>query len=184
MKSVGIWGKLLSTSVFFYPRVYQIIFFPRICSGPKYPLIYLSWVVKLLKRHITFIICLLEYCHKEHLLALIICSLNRLSFLPQCDRPFMPDCGKILFLKLEKSECKALFINALLYFRYSIPGLAFQFLSHFILLDMILETSLVIFLCYILILFLFYLLTPSLKQLYFKRTLWTLNFLLCCTVCP
>lgn len=116
---------------YFYPRVYQIIFFPRICSGPKYPLIYLSGVVKLLKRHITFIICLLEYCHKEHLLTLIICSLNRLSFLPQCDRPFMPDCGKILFLKLEKSECKALFKNALLYFRYSIPGLAFQFLSQF-----------------------------------------------------
>lgn len=133
MKSVGMWGKLLSTSVF-YPSVYQIIFFPRICSVHKYPLIYLSSVAKLLKRRITFAICLLEYCHKEHFLALIICSLNRISFLPQCDRPFMPDCGKILFLKLEKSECtdrKALFKNDLLYLRYSIPGLAFQFFSQF-----------------------------------------------------
>lgn len=46
----------------------------------------------------------------------------------------MTDCGKILFLKLEKSECtgcKALFKNDLLYLSYSIPGLAFQFLSQF-----------------------------------------------------
>lgn len=125
-------SKLLSTS-YFYPSDYQIIFSSRICSVPKYPLICLSSDAKLLKRCMTLVICLLDYCHKEHFLALVICSLNRVWFLPQCDRPFMPDCGKIIFMKLEKSECtdcKAVLKNYLLYLRY-LTGLEFQFLSQF-----------------------------------------------------
>lgn len=126
-------GKLLSTS-YFYPSDYQIFFSPRICSVPKYPLVCLSSDAKLPKRCMTLVICLLDYCHKEHFLALVICSSNRIWFLPQCDRRFIPDCGKILFMKLEKSECtdcKALSKNNLLYLRYLIPGLEFQFLSQF-----------------------------------------------------
>lgn len=67
-------------------------------------------------------------------MSLIIGSLNRISFLPQCDRSFMPDSGKNLCLKLKKSECsdcKALFRNYLLYLKYSIPGWAFKFISKF-----------------------------------------------------
>lgn len=86
----------------------------------------------------------------------------------------MPDCGKILFLKLEKSECadhKSLFKYVLLYLRYSIPGLAFQFLSQFYIIkydtrDIIRNFSL---LHSLFVLYLFHLLTPSLKQMYFKR---------------
>lgn len=109
-------------------------FSPRICSVAKYPLICLSPVVKLLKRNITFVTCLTKYCYKEYFMALITGSLNRILFLPPCDRPFMPDCGKNLCLKLKKSECsdcRALCRNYLLYLEYSIPGSAFQFISQF-----------------------------------------------------
>lgn len=132
MKSVG-----MLLSLFLCVLGYEIfLFFPRrICLVPKYPLASLPSVAELLQRLIPLATRLLEYFHKEHLLALIICSLNRISFLPKCGRSFLPDCEKILFLKLEKSEstnCEALFKNNLQHVRYSIPYLAFQFLNFFL----------------------------------------------------
>lgn len=96
--------KLHSTCVFLSFSL-PSYFFPRICSVPEYPLFCLSLVVKLLKRNITFVTCLMKYSYKEGFMALIIGSLNRISFLPQCDRPFTPDCGKNFCLKLENCGC-------------------------------------------------------------------------------
>lgn len=115
-----------SQNLFFVPEVTNYYFH----SVPKYPLIYLSSVVRLLKR----LICFLEYFCKEHFLAFIISSLIRASLLLLCGRPFMPDCEKIIFRKLEKLECTNQTVGLSLKMTClmsSIPDLPFQFLSQF-----------------------------------------------------